>query len=137
MTPSPRLPGPAAGVAFVPAAADVVAELAGAGFVDVRITTLSTKAPFTQAGVPLREIRLEAHAPAAASMGAPHRALYKGPMAEVTDDFGNVYRRGAMTVIPARDWETLSTGPLREAFLFLGPDPIAVTIPVTASCCSA
>lgn len=137
MTPSPRLPGPAAAVEFVPAAADVVAELARAGFVDVRITTLSTKAPFTQAGVPLREIRLEAQAPAAASAGAPHRALYKGPMAEVTDDFGNVYRRGAMTVIPARDWDTLSTGPLREAFLFLGPEPIAAPIPVTASCCSA
>ena len=43
-------------------------------------------------------------------------------MAQVTDDFGNVYQRGAITAIPARDWEMLSTGPLRDAFLFLGPE---------------
>jgi catechol 2,3-dioxygenase-like lactoylglutathione lyase family enzyme len=126
MTPAPRLPGPAAAVEYVPAAADVVEELAAAGFVDVRITTLSSKAPFVQAGIPLREIRVEAHAPAAASKGAPHRAVYKGPMAQVTDDFGNVYRRGAITAIPARDWETLSAGLLRDAFLFLGPEPFAI-----------
>jgi catechol 2,3-dioxygenase-like lactoylglutathione lyase family enzyme len=135
VTPSPRLPGPAAAVEFVPAAADVVQELAGAGFVEVRITTLSVKPPFVQAGVPLREVRIEARTPAGATAGAAHRAVYKGPMAQVTDDFGNVYRRGAITAVAARDWEMLSTGPLRDAFLFLGPEP--VTIPVASGCCTA
>jgi hypothetical protein len=34
-------------------------------------------------------------------------------MAEVTDDFGNVFRRGALTASPARDWDVLAAGPSR------------------------
>ncbi len=133
VTPSPRLPGPAAAVEFVPAAVDVVQELVDAGFVEVRLTTLSAKPPFVHAGVPLREVRVEARTPAVAADGPAHRAIYKGPMAQVTDDFGNVYRRGAMTVIQARDREALASGPLRDAFLLLGPAPISD--PAEAGCC--
>ena len=135
VTPSPALPGPAAAVEFVPSAAGVVQELETAGFIDIAIGTLSARPPFVQGGVPLREIRVTASTPTAASPAALHRAIYLGPMAQVTDDFGNVFRRGAVTAIAARDWETLMAGPSRAAFLLLGPEP--VTIPVAASCCSA
>lgn len=57
----------------------------------------------------------------------------KGPMAQVADDFGNVFRRGAVTAIAARDWDMLMSGPSRDAFLLLGPEE---TLPQTAgSCC--
>ena len=113
----------------------MIEELVAAGFVDARITTLSAKAPFVHAGIPFREIRVEARTPAPASDGARHRVVYKGPMAQVVDDSGHVYRRGAVTAIPARDSDGLAAGPLREAFLFLGPEP--ATLPVAGSCCSA
>ena len=134
-TTAPALSGPAAVVAYVPAAADVVEELAAAGFVEIAIGTLSARPPFVKAGVPLREIRVTARTPAAPSPAAKHRAIYLGPMAQVTDDFGNVYRRGALTAIPARDWDMLAAGPSRAAFLLLGPDVLPPGV-IDAGCCT-
>ena len=93
-TTAPALAGPAAVVEYVPAAADVVEELAAAGFVEIAIDTLSARPPFVKAGVPLRGIRVTARTPTAPSPAAKRRTIYLGPMAQVTDDFGNVYRRG-------------------------------------------
>jgi catechol 2,3-dioxygenase-like lactoylglutathione lyase family enzyme len=118
----PSLPGPAAAVQHVPSAADVVRELVLAGFVDVQLEKLSQTAYFVVDGVSMREARFVARKPAQPSGAAAHRAVYLGPMAQVMDDFGNLFRRGAVTSIEARDWEMLSTGPMRAAFLFLGPD---------------
>jgi hypothetical protein len=123
-------------VAFVPPLEALLSELVDAGFVEIVVGTLSKKPPFVVAGIPLREVRLTARAPLPASVAAPHRAVYLGPLAQVTDDFGNVFRRGAITAIPARDWELLAAGPARDAFLFLGP--AQTTIPLAAaSCCTA
>ena len=93
----PSLPGPAAAVQHVPSTAEVVGELAHAGFVEIRIETLSVVPPFVVSGLPMREIRVVARTPSWASPAARHRAVYLGPMAQVTDDFGNVFRRGAVT----------------------------------------
>ena len=76
-TPKPALPGPAAAVEFVPSAADVVQELAAAGFVEIAITTLSARPPFVQAGVPFREVRIEARTPAARRRRGPSRDLQR------------------------------------------------------------
>ena len=135
-TTTPALAGPAAVVEYVPAAADVVEELAAAGFVEIAIDTLSARPPFVKAGVPLREIRVTARTPTVPSPGAKHRAIYLGPMAQVIDDFGNVYRRGAVTAIPARDWEMLSASPSRDAFLLLGPAVLPLGM-ADAGCCAA
>jgi hypothetical protein len=54
-------------------------------------------------------------------------------MAQVTDDFGNVFRRGAVTSLPVRDWEMLSTGPASRSFLFLGPETIELA---SGGCCT-
>jgi hypothetical protein len=105
-----------------------------ANLVEIQIEKLSKAAPFVVDGIALREIRVVARKPALASPTAAHHAVYLGPMAQVIDDFGNVFRRGAVTPIDARDWELLSTGPARHAFLFLGPEAAAAT---AAPCCGA
>jgi catechol 2,3-dioxygenase-like lactoylglutathione lyase family enzyme len=63
--PSVTLPGPAAGVRYVPTAAAIVEGLRTAGFVDVRIETLGEHPCFQADGVSLREIRLVASKPGA------------------------------------------------------------------------
>ena len=129
----PALPGPAAAVQHVPSTSEVVGSLAHAGFVEIQIETLSVVPPFVVSGLPMREIRVVARTPAWAAPAARHRAVYLGPMAQCTDDFGNVFRRGTVTSLPVRDWEMLSTGPAREAFLFLGPEAIDAG---AGSCCT-
>ena len=65
-------------------------------------------------------------------MTATHQAVYLGPMGQVTDDFGNVFRRGVPTPLNVHDWQVLSKGAANAAFLFLTPDE-----PKTGSvCCS-
>jgi catechol 2,3-dioxygenase-like lactoylglutathione lyase family enzyme len=131
----PSLPGPASAVQHVPSAADVVRELVLAGFVDVQLEKLSQTAYFVVDGVSMREARFVARKPAQPTAAAAHRAVYLGPMAQVMDDFGNLFRRGAVTPIEARDWEMLSTGPMRGSFLFLGPEAAAPG-PSGGACCS-
>jgi catechol 2,3-dioxygenase-like lactoylglutathione lyase family enzyme len=88
----PTLPGPAAAVQHVPAAGDVVDDLVRAGFVEIQIEKLSETAYFVVDGVPMRELRIVARKPGYRPARATHDAVYLGPMAQVTDDFGNVLR---------------------------------------------
>jgi hypothetical protein len=117
--PRPSLPGPAAAVEHVPATADVVHELVAAGFVDVRIETLSERACFEVEGVSMRELRIAARKPGHRPAATPYQAIYLGPMAEVTDDLGNTFRRGVTTAVNVHDWQALANGPMRGAFLLL------------------
>ena len=39
-----------------------------------------------------------------------HHAIYRGPLAQVTDDFGNVFRRGELTPLNVHDWQLLLVG---------------------------
>jgi catechol 2,3-dioxygenase-like lactoylglutathione lyase family enzyme len=119
------LPGPAAAVQHVPASADVVNELKGAGFVDIRFETLSKTAYFNIDGVGMREVRVSARKPGHRSRAATHRAVYLGPLAEVTDDFGNTFRRGEPTPLNVHDWQVLSKSAASSSFLFLEPEKVA------------
>jgi hypothetical protein len=58
--------------------------------------------------------RKPGHRPAKLS----HQAIYLGPSAQVTDDFGNVFRRGEPVALNIHDWQSLSKGPLAAQFLF-------------------
>ena len=120
-TTAPALPGPAAAVRHVPAAADVVDALVAAGFVDVRIETLSETAYFVVDGVPLREIRVIARKPGHRTAASTHQAIYLGPMREVVDDYGNVFRRGVPTLLNVHDWQALSASAMAGSFLRLKP----------------
>jgi catechol 2,3-dioxygenase-like lactoylglutathione lyase family enzyme len=118
---SPNLPGPAAAVQHVPAAGEVVDDLVRSGFVDIQIEKLSETAHFVVNGVPMRELRIVARKPGYRPGRATHAAIYLGPMAQVSDDFGNVFRRGVATPLNIHDWQMLSKS-AAGAFLFLKPD---------------
>src|SRR5262245_20880085 len=118
----PMLPGPASAVKHVPATSDVVDELQRAGFVDIHVEKLSETAYFVVDGVPMRELRIVARKPGFRPKATTHSAVYLGPLAEVTDDFGNVLRRGVVTPLNIHDWQVLSKGVASSSFLFLKPD---------------
>ena len=126
----PSLPGPASAVQHVPATSDVLDELTRAGFVDVRIDKLSETAYFVVDGVPMRELRVAARKPGHRPRTATHQAVYLGPMGQVVDDFGNVFRRGVPTPINVHDWQVLSKGVASGSFLFLKADE-----PIAEGCC--
>jgi catechol 2,3-dioxygenase-like lactoylglutathione lyase family enzyme len=115
------LPGPAAAVQHVPPTGVIVDELTQAGFVEIQIGTLSD-AHFVVDEVAMREVRISARKPGHRPLTARHQAIYLGPMQQVTDDFGNLFRRGVPTPLNVHDWQMLSKGPASSAFLFLKPD---------------
>src|SRR5262245_2300918 len=125
------LPGPAAAVQHVPAVSDVVGELARAGFVDVRIETLSQTAHFVVDGVPMRELRVAARKPGHRPGLRTHQAVYLGPLSEITDDFGTVFRRGVPTSLNIHDWQLLAKSAASGSFLFLQPESAK-----TEGCCT-
>jgi catechol 2,3-dioxygenase-like lactoylglutathione lyase family enzyme len=125
---------PGAPLNHVPATGDVVADLARVGFVDIHIDKLSPTAYFVVNGVPMRELRVSARKPGYRPVEANHQAVYLGPMAHVTDDFGNVFHRGVPTPMNVQDWQVLASSGAKDAFLFLKPD--APKGDVAPSCCA-
>ena len=115
--PLPALPGPAAAVERVPAHREVVAALTQAGFAEVRLEKLSATAHFTVGGVPLRELMIVGRKPGHRSAAQSHTATYLGPLAAVSDDFGNTFRRGEPVALNAHDWQALSRGVAARDFL--------------------
>src|SRR5262245_60505784 len=116
------LPGPAMAVECVPTAAEMVAELTEAGFVDVELETLSQTACFVVAGVSMREFRIRATKPGHRPKAKTHHAIYRGPLAQVADDYGNVFRRGELIALNVHDWQMLSKGKAGAEFVFFAPE---------------
>jgi hypothetical protein len=88
---------------------------------DVQIVLLSQKPYFVVEGAGMREIRIQARKPGHRTHQKTHHAVYRGPLAEVTDDYGNVFRRGELTPLNVHDWQMLSKGDAAAAFIFLTP----------------
>jgi len=116
------LPGPASAVEYAPTPSELTAALTRAGFRDVHIALLSQKPYFVVEGVGMREIRIQARKPGHRTQQKTHHAIYRGPLAEVTDDYGNVFRRGELTPLNVHDWQMLSKGDAAASFMFLTPD---------------
>ena len=115
-TPGPvSLPGAAAAVQYVPAVDEVVDEVACAGFVDVAIEKLSSSAYFVVDGVACRELRVVARKPAARGANI-YEAVYLGPMAQIVDDNGTIFRKGVPTPIDASARERLASGAMKNDF---------------------
>src|SRR5262249_28808833 len=112
---APALPGPAAAGPHVPTAEEVIDEMGRAGFVQIQIDTLSSP-HFVVDGVPMRELRVVGRKPGYRPATAAHRAVYLGPLSQVVDDFGNVFRRGVVTALNVHDWQALSTSASSGAF---------------------
>jgi catechol 2,3-dioxygenase-like lactoylglutathione lyase family enzyme len=128
---APSLPGPAAAVQHVPATGAIVDELSRAGFVDIHIEKLSPNAYFVVDEVPMREVRVKARKPGHRIAATTHQAVYLGPLQQVTDDFGNVFKRGVATALNTNDWQMLAQSACSGAFLMLTPDAARPS----ASCC--
>jgi hypothetical protein len=126
-----RLPGPAAAVEHVPATREVIEAVRAAGFVGVNLETLSRTAHFTVDGVPMRELLATASKPGFRPKTAAHHAVYLGPFAQVTDDFGNVFRQGELTPLNVHDWQTLSKSVAANQLLLLAPGDLP-----SAACCA-
>jgi catechol 2,3-dioxygenase-like lactoylglutathione lyase family enzyme len=116
------LPGPASAVEYVPTVDEIVMELTTAGFAEIHIGLLSEKAYFEVSGVPMRECRLRAKKTGHRPKQTTHYAVYRGPLAEVKDDYGNVFRRGVLTPLNVHDWQMLSNGEAGAAFILLAPN---------------
>lgn len=115
------LPGPASAVEYAPTPSELTDALTRAGFSDVQIVLLSQKPYFFVEGVGMREIRIQAKKPGHRTQQKTHHAIYRGPLAEVTDDFGNVFRRGELTPLNVHDWQMLSKGDAAASFILLAP----------------
>ena len=131
--PLPRLPGPAAVVEYVPAAIEPMRVMQDAGLVDVRFDRLSQAAYFTIAGVPLREVVLTGRKHGYRPKKLTHQAVYLGPLAQVTDDFGNVFPRGERVSLNIHDWQLLAKSLVAAQFQFFAPASLPV---VQESCCA-
>jgi len=121
--PLPRLPGPAARVARVPVAADVLRAVEQAGFVGLTCVRYSHSPVYRFAGVEMRELMLTAwkrDVEGATDGGAI--VAYKGPFGSVTDEDGVVYRRGEHVRIDARSFAALHASALAEHFVFVTTD---------------
>jgi len=115
------LPGPASAVEYAPTPSELTDALTRAGFRDIHIVLLSQKPYFVVEGVGMREIRIHARKPGHRTQQKTHHAVYRGPLAEVTDDYGNVFRRGELTPLNVHDWQMLSNGDAAASFIFLTP----------------
>lgn len=111
-----KLPGMAQYVKYVPVRTSLLEAMEQAGFVDLQFTTLRSGACFEHEGHPLRETQIVGRRPLE-SCGKTCAAVYKGPFLSVTDDEGNVWRRGEVTEIPLSRWETIEQSPMAEYFV--------------------
>ena len=74
----------------------------------------------------MREIRINAKKPGHRTQQKTYTAISRGPLAEVRDDYGNVFRRGELTPLNVHDWQMLSKGDAAESFMFFAPGEVSV-----------
>jgi hypothetical protein len=120
------LPGPASAVEYAPTPSELTAALTRAGFSDICIVLLSQRPYFVVEGVGMLEFLMNARKSGHLTQQKTHHSVYRGPLAEVTDDYGNVFRRGELTPLNVHDWQMLSKGDAAASFMFLAPDEVSV-----------
>lgn len=119
-----ELPGPAAYVRHVPVRTTLLEHLTAAGFVDCRLTTFRSRACFQLNGQALRETRIVATKPLKRSEPLAVQLIYRGPFAEIRDDFGQVWIRGVPAECSLSRWEQLQAAGLETAFTLIPQTPM-------------
>ncbi len=113
LTKPPQLPGPASVVQHTPLESEPPALLESGGFVRVEMAKFDAKPCFVSEGVNLRELQLIGYKPDVT--GEEKRSvLYKGPLSQIADDYGNVYPRGRRVSVSGAAAESLKAGPLAD-----------------------
>lgn len=110
------LPGPAAYVKYVPVRPFLMHKLTEAGFVDIRLTTFRSGACFQSNGTQLRETKIAAMKPSVSTDSCPIDLVYRGPFAEIRDDYGIVWRRGEQISVSTTRWEELKLAGYEASF---------------------
>lgn len=113
----PQLPGPAAMVRYIPVETETHDEMIQGGFVGLAFEKLGDIHCFRPDGVELREMRLTAIKPHPAHDSPAHYVMYRGPLAEVSDEFGVQYLRGNRVAVSAATWSQFGTAPFDEHFV--------------------
>jgi catechol 2,3-dioxygenase-like lactoylglutathione lyase family enzyme len=135
---APDLPGPAAHVRQVPVETEPLRALEAAGFTAVEYTKLAAAPCFTQHGVEMRETLLAGTKPGDTHNGRKRVVLYKGPLQQVADEDGNVYRRGERVAVSERACAALQRGPSAGQFVFFpAAEPDAVGLGLVGGCSTA
>jgi hypothetical protein len=101
--------------------------------VGIRFQTLS-RAHFVIGGIPMRELILVGQKPGYRPKKATHQAVYLGPLAQVVDDFGNVFVRGQTVTLNVHDWQVLSKSAVAEQFRFFEDNSLPV---MQEGCCTS
>jgi catechol 2,3-dioxygenase-like lactoylglutathione lyase family enzyme len=114
------LPGPAAYVRRVPPESEPLRVLEEAGFVNLALEKFGGTSCFEQDGIGMREMLLSGRKPlgVAAPSHGQMVVLYKGPFRQITDDQGQVYRRGERVAVSAATGQQLRAGPYADQFTF-------------------
>lgn len=73
-------------------------------------------------GIEFRSVTLMAVKPETKGLvDAGHAVIYKGPYAQVSDDLGNIYPRGARIAVSKRTFKLISKGPYNADFIAIEP----------------
>ena len=113
-----QLPGPAAYVKHVPVRIELMNALSIAGFTDLQLTNFRSGACFQSNGIPLRETKIVARKPleGAHATGTSTTIIYRGPFAEIKDDYGHTWQRGKQQSISTTRWIELQKAGLTNMF---------------------
>jgi catechol 2,3-dioxygenase-like lactoylglutathione lyase family enzyme len=130
----PELPGMASLVRHVPQDHELEETLRAAGFESLFYEMMSDVNCISQEGVDLRHCLLVGYRPVASSGCATRHVLYRGPLAQVRDDRGNVYPRGERVAVTPATAEQLRSGPAADQFVFLASDAASSSLPMAKGC---
>ena len=100
----------------VPVRTELLQQLAAIGFIDCRLTTFRSGACFQSNGIPLRETKIVAVKPGDCRESSRTDLVYRGPFAEIKDDYGTVWRRGEQQSVSSVRWEELRKAGLEASF---------------------
>ena len=114
----PKLPGPAAVVTHVPVDEQLVNAAEAAGFTAIELLRFSDAPCFQCDGVAMRELQFVALKPDARSDEGEAVVVYRGPLAQVVDEGGRVYRRGRRVPVDSATRDRLRHGSAQGSFAF-------------------
>lgn len=124
----PKLPGPAAVVTHVPVDEQLVSAAEAAGFTAIELLRFSDAPCFQCDGVAMRELQFVALKPDTRSDEGEAVVVYRGPLTQVVDEDGRVYRRGRRVPVDSATRDRLRHGSAQGSFAF-PEDPPSSTPP--------
>ena len=92
-----------------------------AGFADVSYDKWDEAPWQTVEGIEFRSVTVLASKPDTGNEDEGHTVIYRGPFAELKNDQGLIFSRGARVAVSREEYSQLQNGPANESFLFIAP----------------